>query len=217
MPTALGLGSPTFPRITYSIFKVPQICVPNIAHSKQQNSTINNNFIELRNLPSPGSFAATSQLSSPIACHAAARPGRTVLDVVLPTSLTLLKDSLLDLENGLLVELHRHLGSQNFSIKTDFAAHPGDADIEHSSANKRLVLTYTTPLPFAALNARNTEKITLRSSGPSSFMLSSCCSTAGVPLSNCFVNKLEWKAIAEGDHATRLSISGRYIIINELV
>lgn len=207
MASALGLGIPLLPvcRLTYPIFRLAPFSPLNNASSKPRTSFTNNIDTEWRSPLSNGTITARPHVALHAARHATGSTATIVLDLILPTSLSHLWDTLLDLDSGLLVELHRALGSEFFWIKADPAPHARD---ESLSGAKHLVLTYDTPLPLASLRAQNTEKVTLKPTGPSSFALSSCCSTSGVPLGNCFLNILEWEAQTEGTHSTRLRISG---------
>jgi len=139
----------------------------------------------------------------------------TVLDVIVPTSLDTMWNFLKDTTHiGLLTQLHKALESENFSIQlaSPLSSHKQHVPYleEEEEEDIHLVLTFTTPLPLVSLRAQNTERLHMqkgnsRSSG-NFFSISSTCSTMGVPLGNCFLNKLEWHAEAVGLNATHLTI-----------
>ena len=137
----------------------------------------------------------------------------TVLDIIVPTNLSTLTSNLIsDTHSGLLVQLHQALESENFSIQ--FASPlsvPHHDALTEAAKDIHLVLNFTTPLPIASLKAQNTEKVHLqRKEASSYFTISSTCSTMGVPLGNCFLNKLEWHAEAIGANQTHLTIKGMF-------
>ncbi|KAL4518210.1 hypothetical protein Ndes2437A_g04507 [Nannochloris sp. 'desiccata'] len=137
----------------------------------------------------------------------------TVLDVIVPTSLDALWNFLSDTTHtGLFIQLHQALESENFSIQiaSPLSTHKLPVSPLEEEEDIHLVLTFTTPLPLLSLRAQNTEKLHMQRGNSSfhsnSFSILSTCSTMGVPLGNCFLNKLEWHAEAIGVNATHLTI-----------
>lgn len=128
----------------------------------------------------------------------------TVLDSHIDCSIDKLWEKLSDSKSRFFRDLHRALKSEKFSVHT----YKSQSDTTGNAATVGFTLQYTTPLPLAGLRAANTETVSLCREGSQRIVLMSVASTRGVPLSNCFQNKILWEIRAVHAKRAHLTVSG---------
>lgn len=195
------LAFPGCPTLQFSSYPIARIALPRGPGAPRTWSPSDFGAAEI---PLGAPAPAARPLSTPTAA-AAPRSLELLLAAEVPVALDALWDDLIDHRAGLLVALHRSLGSQDFSA----AAPPvSAAAAAETLAAVDLVLTFATPLPLAGLVARNTEALAARRTRRGAFSVASVCASRGVPMTGSFVNKLLWEARESSATTTSLRISG---------